>query len=264
MKKLLGFVTALSLMSALVSCGSAKEDWEYIEDKGELVIGITLYEPMNYYDENNKLTGFDTEFAEAVCDKLGVEAKFQVIDWSQKESELKSKTIDCIWNGLTVTEERKENMAFSNPYVDNKQVLIVKEENLAAVTAEGGLDGLKVAAESGSAGETAITEDDAVPNAEFIGCSAQKDVLMEVKAGTVDGGVIDYVMAISSLKEGTDYSDLVMVETVELTPEQYAIGFRLEDKETLKKVNETVDELAEEGKLQELAEKYGLTDVLAY
>lgn len=264
MKKLLGFVTALSLMSALVSCGSSKEDWEYIEDKGTLVIGITLYEPMNYYDENNKLTGFDTEFAEAVCEELGVEPEFQVIDWQQKETELKSKAIDCIWNGLTVTEDRKENMAFSKPYVDNKQVLVVKKDNLEAVSAEGGLEDLKIAAESGSAGESAIKEDEALSKGEFIGCSAQKDVLMEIKAGTVDGGVIDYVMATSSLKEGTDYADLVIVESVELTPEQYAIGFRLEDKETLEKVNETVDKLAEEGKLQELAEKYGMSDVLAY
>ncbi len=263
MKKIFGIAAALLLAASACGC-SQKQDWAYIEDKGDLVIGITLYEPMNYYDDNNNLTGFDTEFAQKVCEELGVEAKFQVIDWKQKETELKSKKIDCIWNGLTVTEDRKENMAFSNPYVDNKQVLIVKEENLAQITAEGGLDGLKVAAESGSAGETAITEDDAIPNPEFIGCDAQKDVLMEVKAGTVDGGVIDYVMAISTIKEGTDYSDLVIVDAVELTPEQYAIGFRLEDQETLKKVNDTVDKLVQEGWLQKLAEKYELSDILAY
>jgi polar amino acid transport system substrate-binding protein len=87
---------------------------------------------------------------------------------------------------------------------------------------------------------------------------------MEVKAGTVDAGVIDYVMASSSIKEGTDYSDLTIVDSIELTPEQYAVGFRLEDTETLEKVNEAIQELADEGKLEELAEKYGLSDVLAY
>ncbi len=263
MKKFLGIASALVLAASTCGC-SQKQDWAYIADKGDMVIGITLYEPMNYYDENNNLTGFDTEFAQRVCKELGVEATFQVIDWKQKETELKSKKIDCIWNGLTVTEERKENMAFSNPYVDNKQVLIVKKDNLDKITAEGGLDGIKVAAESGSAGETAITEDDVIPNPVFVGCDAQKDVLMEVKAGTVDGGVIDYVMAISTIKEGTDYSDLVIVENVELTPEQYAIGFRLEDQETLKKVNDTVDKLVQEGWLQDLAAKYELSEILAY
>jgi polar amino acid transport system substrate-binding protein len=265
MKKLLGIVAALTIaVSSMTGCGSSKKDWEYIQDKGTLVIGITLYEPMNYYDENNNLTGFDTEFAEAVCEKLNVTPDFQVIEWEQKETELKSKAIDCIWNGLTVTEERKENMAFSDPYVDNKQVLISKASNAEKFSTDDGLKDIQIAAESGSAGESAIEEHSILSTDKYIACSAQKDVLMEVKAGTVDAGVIDYVMASSSIKEGTDYSDLTIVDSIELTPEQYAVGFRLEDTETLEKVNEAIQELADEGKLEELAEKYGLSDVLAY
>lgn len=105
----------------------AESDWEYIKNKGEMVIGITLFAPMNY-EENGKLTGFETEFAEAVCTKLGVKAKFQVIDWNSKETELASKNIDCIWNGMTITEERAENMAISIPYMENKQVVVVKAD----------------------------------------------------------------------------------------------------------------------------------------
>ncbi len=105
----------------------AESDWEYIKNKGEMIIGITLFAPMNY-EVNGELTGFETEFAEAVCAKLGVKAKFQVIDWKSKETELASKNIDCIWNGMTITDERAENMAISIPYMENKQVVVVKAD----------------------------------------------------------------------------------------------------------------------------------------
>ena len=99
-------------------------DLQYVKDKGELVIGITIFAPMNYYDDSEELIGFETEFAKAVCEKLGVEAKFVEINWDSKEMELNSKSIDCIWNGMTITEERLENMSFSVPYMQNKQVMV--------------------------------------------------------------------------------------------------------------------------------------------
>lgn len=101
-------------------------DLQYIKDKGELVIGITLFAPMNYQDENNELIGFETEFAKAVCEKLGVEAKFVEINWDSKEIELSGKNIDCIWNGMTITDQRIENMSLSVPYMQNKQVMVSK------------------------------------------------------------------------------------------------------------------------------------------
>ena len=103
-------------------------DYKYVMDKGELVIGITYFAPMNYKNENDELVGFETEFAKAVCEKLGVTAKFQVIDWNSKETELAAKNIDCIWNGMTITDERLENMSISIPYMQNKQVKVVKSK----------------------------------------------------------------------------------------------------------------------------------------
>ena len=94
------------------------------------MIGITLFDPMNYYDENEVLVGFDTEFAEALCAELGVTPEFIVIDWDSKELELQSRKIDCIWNGLTITEERRENMDFSTAYLLNEQVVVVKADKL--------------------------------------------------------------------------------------------------------------------------------------
>lgn len=105
---------------------SAESDWEYIKLKGELVIGITYFAPMNYMDDNNELVGFETEFAKAVCEKLGLTPVFQEISWNSKETELAAKNIDCIWNGMTIDEDRKENMSISMPYMENKQVLVRK------------------------------------------------------------------------------------------------------------------------------------------
>ncbi len=101
-------------------------DLAAIKEKGELVIGITLFAPMNYYDENEELIGFETEFAKAVCEKLGVAPKFTEINWDTKEIELNAKSIDCIWNGMTITPERAENMSISVPYMANKQVMVSK------------------------------------------------------------------------------------------------------------------------------------------
>ena len=246
------------------STASEGGDWQYIADKGTFVAGITLFEPMNYYDENGELTGFETEFTKAVCEKLGVEAKFQEIEWDKKEIELNAKTIDAIWNGLTVTEERKENMGFSKSYVRNKQVVVIKADNKDKYTDEASMAGASCAAESGSAGQTAIETSPVLSQNEFVGASAQKDVLLEVKAGTVELGVLDYVMAKASIGEGTDYSDLMIVEGVELAPEEYAIGMRKGDTETIEKVNGAIDELVADGTLKALAEKYGLADVYAF
>lgn len=265
MKKLIAFLLAAVACAALLaSCQKDKTDWEYIADKGSLVIGITLYEPMNYYDENGKLTGFETEFAEAVCAKLGIKPEFQVIDWDQKETELKSRTIDAIWNGLTITEERRANMAFSTPYVSNKQVIVTRAENLGKYSTLAGMAGASVTAENGSAGETAIQTNDVLSKNAYVASAAQKDVLLEVKAGTSELGVVDVVMAMASIREGTDYADLAIVSGIELTAEEYAIGLRLEDTELLSRINGAIDGMVKDGSLKALAEKYGLADVYAF
>lgn len=263
MKKIAALFMSAVLALGLCGC-SAKEDWEYIEDKGTLTVGITLFEPMNYYDENGELTGFETEFTNAVCEKLGVEADFQEIDWNQKITELQSKTIDVIWNGMTVKEEFKSQINFSTPYIRNKQVVVIKAENAEKYADLASMTGVTIAAENGSAGQTAIESSDVLKTNEFISCAAQKDVLMEIKAGTTEIGVIDYVMAKASIGEGTDYSDLMIVESVELTPEEYAIGIRLEDEELLAKINAAIDELVNDGTLLKIAEKYDLADVYAF
>ncbi len=242
----------------------ADGDWDYIAEKGELVIGITYYQPMNYLDENNELTGFETEFAQAVCEKLGVKATFQVIDWELKETELAAKNIDVIWNGLTVTEERKQNMEFSVNYMANAQVCVIQSANADKFTDTASMADATMCAEKGSAGESAIADNADLSKASYTAMPAQSDVLLEVKSGTTEIGVLDRVMAGASIGEGTDYSDLMMVPDLELTEaEFYAIGARKGAVSTIDKLNAAIQELADEGFMAELAAKYGLTDSLA-
>jgi len=262
-KRILSVLMGAVMCLGLCGCGKTEDtDWNYIMNKGEAVIGITYYEPMNYLDENGELTGFETEFTKAVCEKLGVTPKFQVIDWKKKEIELKSKTIDLIWNGLTVTEDRKENMAFSTTYLKNRQVILIKKDNAEKYTDTKSMAGASVAYEGGSAGETAASADETLKDCKQVSCDAQKDAVLEVKAGTADIGIVDYTLARSSV-ESEDFADLMILENVQLMDEYYAVGVRLEDTETLAKINQAIDELAKDGTLLELAKKYGVDDIYA-
>lgn len=237
-------------------------DWNYIANKGKLVVGITYNVPMNYLDDSGKLIGFETEFTTAVCEKLGVTPDFQLIEWSKKEFELSAKTIDLVWNGLTVTEERKENMLFSKSYMKNKQATVVKAENADKYPSTAEMADITIAFESGSAGEDVIKADEALKNCKQVPNEAQKDALLEVKSGTADACIIDFTMAKAATAEGTDFADLKVLENIQNTDEEYAIGARLGDTETIAKINTAIDELASEGKLLEIAKKYNLDDAL--
>ena len=259
MKKILALILALAMALCLGACGKEKPDTEYIKDNGKMVIGITLFAPMNYYDANNNLIGFETEFAEAVCEELGVEAEFVEINWDAKETELASKKIDCIWNGMTITPDRQEEMSISVPYMSNKQVLVVKSEN-AGITS---VEGLNIAVEAGSAGETVVNEDPFFANATCTPVSSMSTALMELEAGRVDACVIDYVTSLGSIGEGTDYNDLVLVD-VEFSlgnDEQYGIAFR-KGSDLTAEVNAIIEKLMGNGTLEEIAKKYKLEDQL--
>lgn len=265
MKRILtALMAAVLCVFAFAGCQkNEKSDWEYIKDKGTLTVGITYFKPMNYFDDNGKLVGFETEFTEAVCKKLGVEPKFQEINWDNKVFELDAKTIDVIWNGMTVKEDLKEKIIFSTPYIRNRQVIVIKKDNADKYKDIASMAGASVTAEVGSAGETAVQADETLRKS-YNGCAAQKDVLMEIKAGTTEIGVIDYVMAKASVGEGSDYSDLMIVENVNLAPEEYAVGIRKGDVELQKKINAAIDELVKDGTLKAIAEKYDLADVYAF
>ena len=241
---------------------SAASDLAYIQANGKMIIGYTDYAPMNYTDDAGNFTGFDTEFAIAVCEKLGVTPDFVEINWKTKEVELNAKSIDCIWNGLTIDEERSANMSISVPYVKNAQVIVVKADSTIATTAD--LVGKTVVAEIGSAGELQIigndeTEPDAnLAQANYVGMSKQTDCLLEVKAGTADAAVLDWTLAKTMVGEGTDFADLKMIVGLELATEEYGIAFR-KGSDVTEAVNTAIAELVEDGTLAALAKKYGLS-----
>lgn len=269
MKKLLAMMLSLLCIFSLAACttnqttgdsnGSTSSDYDYIASNGKLVIGITLYEPMNYNDENGVLTGFDTEFAQAVCERLGLEPEFQVIDWDMKESELSSRNIDCIWNGLTVTEERRENMDFSMSYLTNKQCVVINSSNASTYTDTASLASAMLSAEGGSAGEDAILADGSLSQASYTASDSQASALLALKSGNYDAIVIDYTLATASAGTG-DYTELMIVDSIQLANEEYAIGFRLGSDMT-EKVNAVIRELIDDGTLASLADKYDMTDL---
>ena len=245
--------TAASASSAASGSTAAGSDLDYIKGKGKMVIGYTVYEPMNYTDADGNFTGFDTELATAVCEKLGVEPEFVEINWDTKVVELDAKSIDCIWNGMTLTDDIMANTATTKAYAKNAQVVVVKDGTDYASTAD--LVGKTVVAEAGSAGEAAIEGDENLAQADYVSKSVQTDCLMEVAAGTADAAVLDLTLANAMIGEGTDYASLKIVD--ELNAEEYGVAFR-KGSDAAAAVDAAFDELKADGTMQALADKYDL------
>lgn len=256
-KKMFALASAAMMMvGGLTGCGSNKDDWEYLKDKGTLVIGYTVFAPMNYQDEQGKLIGFDTELAEAVCAKLGLEPEFVEIDWENKLQELNSRKIDCAWNGLTMLEELEPYMDFSVPYSENYQTCVIRKSDAERFPDLQSMEDARIGVESGSAGEQVVKEQENLSKADCVGLTAQRNTLLELKAGTLDVAVLDGIMALSMVQEGTDFSDLMVVPGIRLSEELYAVGFRENSPETVEKVNQALKELVEDGTVARLADKY--------
>ena len=254
MKKLMSLFLSLTILFALSACNSKEDsDLSYVKSKGTLIIGYTNYAPMNYYDENGNFTGFDTDLAILVCEKLGVKPEFVEINWDTKEVELNAKSIDCIWNGLTINDERKATMEITKPYVKNAQVVLMKEG--ADYNGTESLIGKSVVAEQGSAVETTILEDENLSQANYIPKTLQTDCLIELKAGTVDAAVLDLTLANTMTGAGTSYEDIIIVD--KLAEEDYGVAFR-KGSDICEEVNKIFDELLADGIMDQLAENYGL------
>ena len=283
MKKLLALVLSLIMvMACFAACGGSSDPTEPATEaptnaptdapaeadptdapeevkKETIVVGYTIYEPMNYEDENGKLVGFDTELAEAVFGNLGYEVMFQLIDWGAKYTDLNSGAIDCVWNGFTCNTAdddgiaRKDKIDFSYNYMENRQVIVAKADSGIASAAD--LAGKVAGAEIGSAGETYAKgfEDVMVTGFDY-----QTTALFELKAGTVDFAVLDAQLAKSYCGKG-DYADIAIIDALSSDVEYYAIGFK-KGSDLTAKVNEQLVALAADGTIAALAEKYGVAN----
>ena len=229
-------------------------DKAYVQEKGTLIVGITDFAPMDY-QENGEWIGFDADMAKAFAESLGVEAQFVEINWDTKAMELDSKNIDCVWNGMTLTEETTSTMSCSNAYCNNAQVVVVKSDKAEGLdSAEACMD-LNFAVESGSAGEAAAVEQ----GFNYIAVDTQADALMEVTSGTSDACIIDLLMAGAMIGEGTNNADLV--HTVELTKEEYGVGFR-QGSDLTAALNEFFAAAYADGSMMACAETYGVQDAV--
>ncbi len=245
---MLAVTMLLSCLAVLTSCGKKK-----------IVIGYTETRPLNYKDEDGNLVGFDTEFAKAVCEKLGYEVEFHKIkDWSRLEDEFTEFHVDCVWNGVTITPDREKYLSFTKPYMTNKQVIVIMEDKSEGFNPHDA----KIAVESGSIGEKVVSTDGVFSGCSTVAVSTQPDTLKEVASGTVTCAMLDYVVAISMIGEGSDYENLVILESYEFEEEQYGIAFAEDNGELRDEFQKAIDELLVDGTIAKLAKKYNLQDLI--
>ena len=259
MKKMTALLLAVLMVLSMAACASKpaeESDLAYIQDKGTLVVGITDFAPMDYQNESGEWVGFDADLAKAFAESLGVKVEFVEIVWDNKVLELDSKTIDCVWNGMTLTPEVTSAMACSNAYCNNAQVVIVPADKAADYQTVESVKDLTFAAEAGSAGEEVANEKGWKINS----VGSQADALMEVDAGTSDAAIIDLLMAGAMVGEGTSYPDLKVTDQ-KLTSELYGAGCR-KGSDLASYINSVMSAAYADGSMLELAKTYGVQEAL--
>ena len=253
MKKWIALLAAaLLLAGCLAGCGQSStkdSDKAYVQDKGKLIVGVTVFEPMDYQDDNGNWIGFDADMAKAFAKSLGVEAEFIVIDWDNKAMELQNKSIDCVWNGMTLIDEVKSAMECSAPYCNNQQVVVLPKDKAEEYKTAEACKALRFAVENGSAGKKMAEENEFT----FTEVADQATAVMEVASKTSDAAIIDSLMAAAMVGENTGYPDLTY--TIALNSEEYGVGFR-KGSDLAKELDSFFAAAKADGSLLETAEKY--------
>lgn len=271
-KKLLVLLTVLVLMMgaiAMTGCGSSEEtsaddaSWTYVEDKGELIIGLDdTFAPMGYRDEDNNLVGFDIDLANAVGEELGVKVKFQPINWDSKEMELTSKNIDCIWNGMSATPERMESMSLSYKYLNNKIIVMTLSDDVKVATAED-MANYKIGTQADSAALETMQANEAFDtfSKNITEYKTYDQALMDMQAGRIDCIVVDQVLGEyknSKLKEKMTVCDYNFGDDF------YAIGFRVGETELTNKVNDAIKALIDNGTAAKISNDWFGKDIVVF
>ncbi|MDU5108094.1 amino acid ABC transporter substrate-binding protein [Clostridium sp.] len=261
-RKLLSLVLMSILSVTLISCGEKKSESSL--EKEKLVLGFDdTFVPMGFKDENAEYTGFDIDLAKEIEKKLGKEIEFQPIDWSMKETELNSGNIDFIWNGYSVTEERKEKVEFSISYLNNRQVIITLADSKINTKAD--LKGAVVGAQNQSSAVDAIEADDDIistfKDGKVVTFDTNNEALMDLEAGRLDAVVADEILAKYYINQRG--ADKYKVLDEDFGSEAYAVGMRKDDKELVEAFNKAFKELIDEGKAGEISKKWFGEDIIA-
>ena len=235
--------------------GDTESDMAYVEEKGTLIVGITEFEPMDYQNADGEWIGFDADLAKLFAERLGVEVQFQLIDWESKVMELDGRTIDVVWNGMTLTDEVLASMECSNAYLNNAQVVILPSAEAENYADAESMSGLQFAVESGSAGEQMAIEN----GFSYTPVTDQATAVLEVESGTCDAAIIDSLMASAMVGEGTNFAELTY--TISLNTEEYGVGFR-QGSDLAAELNAFFSEIYADGTMQELADQYGVSAAL--
>lgn len=251
MKRML-LLVGVSVMTlfVLAACGTSKND---SANNDVLIIGVDdKFAPMGFRDENNELAGFDIDYAKAAAEHMGMEVKFQPIDWKTKETELSSGRIDLIWNGYTITEERKGKVLFTKPYLKNAQVVATLTDS--SIEKLDDLSGKKVGLQGLSSASDALNANPVHDKVKSISEYADNVLaLTDLKAGRVDAVVIDEVVIdyYMSKQEGT-----FKVIGESLAPEEYGVGVKKGNEELLDKLQAALDKMNEDGSAADISTKW--------
>ncbi len=251
---LLAVILAAVALTGCTMPGGVDKSWDKVSEKGELVMGLDdSFPPMGFRDENNEIAGFDVDLAKEVCARLGISLVLQPINWDTKEQELNTGKIDCIWNGFTITEERKENILFSKPYMNNRQVLVVNAASPIEKLSD--LQGKKLALQASSSASVALDASGDFKSGlkEVVEFDNNMTALMDLEKGGVDAVLMDEIVANYNIQ--TKNANVKVLEEA-LAAEEYGIGFRKADNALMTKVQETLEAMAKDGKLAEISDKW--------
>lgn len=258
MKKKIALVLALVVaLGALCACGGKKDD-------GTFTVGFDAnFPPYGYQDENGEYVGFDLDLAAEVASRNGWEIKLQPIDWDSKDMELSSGSIDCIWNGFTMSEDRVDQYEWTDAYVDNSQVFVVGKDS--GIASQADLAGKTVATQADSSALEALNSEDCADLlASFKELTVVPDyntAFLNLEAGAVDAVALDIGVAKYQIAAR---DDAYVILDDELVSEQYGVGFLKGNTELRDQVQKTLEEMAADGKFAEIAEKWDLTDAVVF
>lgn len=254
------FLLAASLaMTGCSSSGKSNEDdsLQRVLDNGKLVMGLdATFKPMGYTDENDNIVGFDIDVASEVCSRMGVELELCGVNWDTKEVELDAGTVDCIWNGLSISEKRKEIMLMSDPYMENRMVFAVMSDSDIKTPSD--LNGKTVSVQVGSTAEAILMESDIRSDITINGLSTNVEALNQLEMGMCDAVFLDEVVVSYEIKN--EEKNFRILEEG-LASEEYAVGFRKGEQKLCDKVEEVLKEMKKDGKLAEISTKWFGSDI---